>query len=156
MVNLRPYLASDRKTCLVIFESNCPKYFDANEMAGLENWLDGQDKGQITYQTSSADYFYVLEADAEVMACGGFYIVKDQTKANMVWGMVKQSQHNKGVGSLLLQHRINQISLLYPKHSIVLDTSQHTYLFFEKFGFKTHHISKDEYGPGLDRYDMVL
>jgi N-acetylglutamate synthase-like GNAT family acetyltransferase len=154
MVSIRPYLAKDRQACHAIFESNCPKYFDADEIVGLENWLNGQDSGQITYQTSSADYFYVLEENLEIQACGGFYIVKDKPNVNMVWGMVNQNHHKKGYGSLLFQHRINQIKMLYSEYKIVLDTSQHTYSFFEKFGFKIHKITKDEYGPGLDRYDM--
>ncbi len=37
MVSIRPYLAQDRQACLAIFESNCPKYFDADEIVGLEN-----------------------------------------------------------------------------------------------------------------------
>jgi predicted GNAT family N-acyltransferase len=155
MVNIRPYKSQDRQVCLAIFESNCPKYFDADEIIGLENWLDGQDSGLITYQTSSADYFYVLEVNSEILACGGFYIVKDKPNANMVWGMVNQSHHKKGFGSLLFQHRITQIKILYPNYALVLDTSQHTYSFFEKFGFKIDKISKDAYGLGLDRYDMI-
>ena len=156
MVSIRPYLAEDRQACLNIFRSNCPKYFDTNEILGLENWLNGQDIGQITYQTSSADFFYVLETNSEIIACGGFYIVKDKPHANMVWGMVDQSHHKKGYGSLLFQHRINQIKILYPNYAIILDTSQHTFSFFEKFGFKTYKITKDAYGLGLDRYDMSL
>jgi N-acetylglutamate synthase-like GNAT family acetyltransferase len=156
MVNIRAYTTQDRQDCLAIFESNCPKYFDADEILGLENWLNGQDSGQITYQTSASDYFYVLEENLKIIACGGFYIVKDKPNANMVWGMVNQSHHKNGYGSLLFQHRINQIKMLHPNFNIMLDTSQHTYAFFEKFGFKTHKISKDAYGPGLDRYDMIL
>jgi len=156
MVNIRLYKPQDRQACLAIFESNCPTYFDSDEILGLENWLNGQDSDQITYQTSSANYFYVLEVNSEILACGGFYIVKDKPKANMVWGMVNRNHHKKGYGTLLFQHRINQIKMLYPEYKIVLDTSQHSYSFFEKFGFKTHKITKDEYGPGLDRYDMIL
>ncbi len=39
---------------------------------------------------------------------------------------------------------------------IQLDTSQHTYRFFERFGFNVKQISKNGYGEGLDRYDMIL
>ena len=39
---------------------------------------------------------------------------------------------------------------------IHLDTSQHTYRFFEKFGFSVNQISKNGYGEGLDKYDMTL
>ncbi|SVC90586.1 uncharacterized protein METZ01_LOCUS343440, partial [marine metagenome] len=39
---------------------------------------------------------------------------------------------------------------------IHLDTSQHTYRFFEKFGFIVKQISKNGYGERLDKYDMIL
>jgi [ribosomal protein S18]-alanine N-acetyltransferase len=39
---------------------------------------------------------------------------------------------------------------------IHLDTSQHTYRFFEKSGFSVKKISKNGYGEGLDKYDMIL
>ena len=34
--------------------------------------------------------------------------------------------------------------------------SQHTYRFFEKFGFIVKQISKNGFGEGLDKYDMIL
>ena len=46
---------------------------------------------------------------------------------------------------------------LFPKsNKLFRDTSQHTYRFFEKFGFNVKQISKNGYGVGLDRYDMFL
>ncbi len=147
----RKYLASDREACIALFNSNCPKYFDPEEISGLENWLNGQDTGQITYKTSEADYFYVTELNEKVVACGGFYIVKNQPRANMVWGMVDKLNHGQGIGKQLFQFRVEQITARYPKHAIVLDTSQHTVGFFEKLGFSVSKITPDGYGPGLDR-----
>ena len=39
---------------------------------------------------------------------------------------------------------------------VLLDTSQHTFGFFEKLGFVTTKITKDGYTLGLNRYDMKL
>ena len=58
--------------------------------------------------------------------------------------------------SFLLKYRLNHIKNNYPDTEIHLDTSQHTYRFFEKFGFNVKQISKNGYGVGLDRYDMFL
>lgn len=152
---IRPYTPADRLSCIAIFNSNCPAYLDPTEINGLENWLNSRDKGTIAYKNSAADFFYVLENNNTVIACGGFYIVKDKQQANMTWGMVNNLYHKQGYGKQLFQYRMEQIKKRYPQHSIVLDTSQHTYPFFEQFGFTVTHIIPDAYGPGLDRYDMI-
>ena len=38
---------------------------------------------------------------------------------------------------------------------VLIDTTQFSYPFFEKFGFETTKITKDFYAAGMDRYDMV-
>jgi N-acetylglutamate synthase-like GNAT family acetyltransferase len=96
----------------------------------------------------------VTELDGKTIACGGFYIVKDMPIANMAWGMVNKKNHRQGFGKQLFQFRVEQVNKLFPQHIIVLDTSQHTYNFFIQFGFSVTKITKDGYGPGLDRYDM--
>jgi ribosomal-protein-alanine N-acetyltransferase len=155
-MNIRPYQSTDSEACLRIFDSNTPKYFDPAERAFLENWLTGKDEKRNSYKDNRAEHFYVLEVKEEVIACGGFYIPNSKPVGNMVWGMVHSSLHKKGYGRALFNYRVQEIQSLYPDCSIILDTSQHTYLFFEKLGFKVTEIQKDAYGPGLDRYDMVL
>ena len=155
-MNIRPYTATDRNTCINIFQSNTPKYFDPSELDYLKNWLTGKDEGRNSYTDNRAEHFYVLETKREVVACGGFYIPNTTSLVNMVWGMVHNDHHKQGFGKTLFAYRVEQAQQLYPGCSITLDTSQHTYQFFEKLGFKVTGIQKDSYGPGLDRYDMVL
>jgi len=151
---IRKYKPEDRTACIAIFKSNCPEYFDPIELVGMENWLDGQDKNEITYPTSAEDHYYVLEHDGKIIACGGFYIMKDKPNANMVWGMVDKQYHRQGYGSQLFQYRLEKIKKIFPQHSATLNTSQHTYRFFMQYGFAVTKITKDGYGKGLDRYDM--
>ena len=73
----------------------------------------------------------------------------------MAWGMVHSSFHKQGFGKALFEYRVEQINSKYPGRSITLDTTQHTYQFFEKQGFSTVQIRKDFYDKGLDRYDMA-
>jgi N-acetylglutamate synthase-like GNAT family acetyltransferase len=153
---IRMYQAADRNACLEIFHSNCPAgFFDPSEIKGLHHWLDNRDAGTIAHQTSAADFYYVTELDGKVIASAGFYILKDKPVANMAWGMVHNQYHKQGFGKQLLLYRIEQIKKHYPEYSISLDTSQHTYSFFERLGFTVTRITKDAYGPGLDRYDMI-
>jgi len=155
MMLIREYKATDRKACLDIFNSNMPLYFARHEFTLLENWLDSKDKNEIAYRNNIAEHFYVVEHDSKVAACGGFYIT-DNNKASMAWGMVNSALHKKGIGKEFLLYRIEEIKHLYPGIEISLDTSQHTYSFFEKIGFVVVKITKDGYGNDLDRYDMIL
>lgn len=152
---IRSYLKSDRLACLEIFDKNCPIYFSDDEREGLELWLDGQDSGTITYETSMADFFYVVLLDFEVIGCGGFYISKNDPVARITWGMIHPDFHGQGYGRKLLEFGIRQVEYLFPNHSIELDTSQHTFPFFEKLEFVTKRITEHAYKHGLHRYDMV-
>jgi [ribosomal protein S18]-alanine N-acetyltransferase len=152
---VRPYKKEDRAACIEIFRSNTPFYFADIELPYYEHWLDGQGEGQLAYDETSAEHYYVIHHDGRILACGGFYIPKGERRANMVWGMVDSSLHKKGIGRQFLEYRIAQIQSLYPGYIISLDTTQHTYKFFEKLGFTVTTITPDHYTKGLHRYDMI-
>ena len=140
-----PYDSKYFENCIKIIQSNTPKYIDDNEHSDYKNYLSRNDK-----------IYFVLFKNSDIMACGGYGVNKSGTKAGLSWGLVHSQHHNKGYGSELLKYRLNHIKINYPNTEIHLDTSQHTYRFFEKFGFIVEQILKNEYRVGLDRYDMVL
>ncbi|MCF8238617.1 MAG: GNAT family N-acetyltransferase [Saprospiraceae bacterium] len=153
---IRLYRPEDRAKCQRIFLGNCPHYFDPAEQVLFETCLDCLDRGQIIHKNAADSQFYVLEKDEQILACGGFYLTREESAAVMAWGMVDHKFHKAGLGSMLLQYRIDHLRKHYPEHQIRLDTSQHTYPFFERFGFTVIKMTPDGYGPGLDRYDMVI
>ncbi len=153
-ITIREYKPSDRTACIEIFKSNIPKFFTSEELAYFETWLNGQDEGKVAYDNAKAEYYYVAEHDNKITGCGGFYIAREESVARMAWGMVANSLHKKGIGKELLVHRFKSIEALHPDCVISLDTSQHTFQFFEKFGFVTTKVQKDFYTQGMDRYDM--
>lgn len=155
MLLIREYKASDRSACIAIFKSNMPLYFAPEEFPLLENWLDSKDKGEIAYENNHAEHFYVVEKNSKIVACGGFYLT-NKKDAKMTWGMVENSSHRMGIGKEFLVYRLEEIRQLYPASIISLDTSQHSYSFFVRMGFTITKITKDAYGGGLDRYDMLL
>ncbi len=155
-MTIRPYNINDSNACLNIFKSNCPQYFDASEQNYLEAWLTGLDNGRLVYESNLSEHFFVLEHEGKVVACGGFYISRNNLTAHMVWGMVRAAFHKQGLGKALFAYRIEKINELDPPRAIVLDTSQHTFRFFEHFGFETIKITLDAYGQRLHRYDMIL
>ena len=69
--------------------------------------------------------------------------------------MVDGNYHKNGVGRYLTEYRIRKITTEYPKSDVLLNTTQHTFRFYEKFGFKITKMTKDYYALGLDRYDMI-
>jgi N-acetylglutamate synthase-like GNAT family acetyltransferase len=152
---IEDYQAIDRTACIDIFKSNFPLYFAPEELPLLENWLNSKDKNEIAYKNNKAEYFYVVKQNNKLVACGGFYI-NNKKQACMAWGMVTNEFHKKGIGMALLTFRINQIHKNYPHYSILLDTSQHTFKFFEKMGFVVTNITQNAYGKGLHKYDMIM
>jgi N-acetylglutamate synthase-like GNAT family acetyltransferase len=69
---------------------------------------------------------------------------------------VHRDLHKQGFGKRLLEYRIEQAKLIFPGIIIALGTTQHSSLFFEKYGFKTVHYEKDHWAKGLDLYQMEL
>lgn len=128
-----------------IIQSNTPKFIDESEHSDFVDYLKRDDK----------IYFVLLESNS-VIACGGYGVNDAKTIAGMSWGLVHRDFHQKGFGSKLLQFRLDQIREKFPKAKIQLDTSQLTYPFFEKFGFVVKNITKDAWGEGLHKIEMVL
>lgn len=151
-----PYQTIHHQACKQIFDSNTPPYFDETEAPALTLWLKAKDEGRLAYASNLAEYFFVLYENDNVVACAGYYVTPHEMKANLVWGMVDRQNHGRGYGTELMNFRIAHIREHYPQHTIILDTSQYCFLFFEKLGFEVKGIVENGYAKGLHRYDMVL
>jgi predicted GNAT family N-acyltransferase len=152
---VRAYCKDDHFACIEIFKSNTPKFFAENELNDFEFWLNGKDQNVLAYQNTQEEYFYVLEHDGSVKACGGMYLPKNEQRINLVWGMVHSSMHLQGIGACLMQCRLDLANVLFPRIPITIDTTQHSSGFFEKFNFETVKTTEDFYANGLHRIDMV-
>jgi predicted GNAT family N-acyltransferase len=159
-MKIRPYQDQDKPACLAIFESNCPLYFDAQELDLFENWLNHQSTGSPyqspTYTDAAFDaYFVAVDTNEQVLACAGFYVVKELPEARLAWGMVHAAYHHQGLGTALLAYRKAVIKEKWPAHQITLGTSQYTYPFYEKMGFTVQEITLQGYGPNIDKIEMI-
>ena len=150
---IRPYITADKEGCVAAFKSNMPKYFAPHELTDFEEWLDKQHD---TETVGGAKQFFVVDLDGKIIACGGYYVHPETKEARMSWGLVHHDFHKQGIGKMFLKYRITAIKAQFPGCVVAVDTSQHSYPFFEKSGFKTIKVTDDFYAPGLDRYDMVL
>jgi len=147
-VQLRPYQPEDRPACLAIFDGNTPPYFAPHERAQFETFLDTE--------AQAYPYFVVEGDDGQVLGCGGYLRLGDTPVAILTWGMVARERHRQGIGWFLLLERLHRMSLDPAIARVKLETSQHTYGFFEKAGFVTKRIVTDGFGPGLHQHDMLL
>jgi predicted GNAT family N-acyltransferase len=154
-ITIRAYNKKDKNNCMAAFKSNVPTYFAVEEMKDFENFLDSIEFLD-TINNNNKLYFFVIDYKQSVIGCGGFGDKDNAKIISLAWGLVHNDFHKKGYGKKLLLYRLEQIKLLYPKFPVVIDTSQYSYTFFEKYGFQTTKITKDYYSIGLHRYDMTL
>jgi len=154
-MKIREFSPNDKNSCIEIFKSNCPKYFDVSELGPFISWLNNLATDNPAYSNSLKDYYYVLEIpEIGIVGCAGFYLVKDGESARFAWGMIHGDFHNKGYGTALTKYRLDRIKEISPTLNITLGTSQHTYRFFEKMGFKVTAMLLNGYAENMDRYDM--
>lgn len=108
-----------------------------------------------------AKHYSVVLKDRLMVGCGGISLNQPTKYTNephviMTWGMVDSKNHKEGLGKALLLFRIHQANEIYPDIKIALGTTQYTFEFFEKYGFKTVAFEKDHWAKGLDLYQMEL
>jgi ribosomal protein S18 acetylase RimI-like enzyme len=146
---IREYNHSDKISCLEAFRSNVPYYFTEKEVDDFDNFLT-----RIEKETNKTCY-YVLIFEHKLIGCGGFgHNLEDESIISLAWGLVHKEYHKKGFGEKLFLHRIEKIKHYYPGVPITIDTTQFSFGFFEKYGFRTTKITKDYYAIGMHRYDM--
>lgn len=148
-ITIRPFKKSDGPACLAAFESNVPKSFTRDEIAEYMEFLNALDEASI--KTA----YYVIQSDGRVVGCGGFGQKFGGEHLTLAWGLIHADFQKTGLGEQLLKFRLNEVDRLYPGHQLFIDTTQHAFGFFEKFGFETIKITEHFYAENLHRYDMV-
>jgi len=142
-LKIRPYIPIDKAAVLQLFDLNTPQYFDIAERARLVHYLDHE----------TEDYF-VVEENNEIIGAGGITYEPQAKVAVISWDIIKPTEHGKGIGRKLTQHRIQHINTKDEIDLIIVRTSQHTYKFYEKMGFKLLKVEKDYWAKGFDLYEM--
>lgn len=149
--HIRAYKQTDKEACLQAFISNVPQFFTEAEIADFSNFLD---QFHLINASIKTQYYVVIYNDT-LVGCGGFGDKDGTDTITLAWGLIHNNYHKKGFGEYLLKHRLSEISYIYPSKPVYIDTTQHSYGFFEKFGFVTTKITLDFYEKGMHRYDMV-
>ena len=148
---IKKYSTSDYDQCVNIFKSNIPEYFAKDELSDFQDYIKNISKTKDGW----TDSFYILKRDKKLVGCAGLGLNKSKKIATLSLVMVDKNYHRNGIGTQLTNYRLNLLQSYKLDLKIRLDTSQHSYLFYEKFGFKIEDIEKDGYEKGMHKYNMV-
>ncbi|MFN4147071.1 MAG: GNAT family N-acetyltransferase [Runella sp.] len=143
--NIRPYELSDRRTLEHIFMLNSPKYFAPEEVGDFLEYLD-----------MFGDDYVVVEANGRVVGGGGYWIRSFDKVGGLTWAILHPDFQGTGLGKELALYRINKIKEIGTAQRIQVETSQHSFGFYEKLGFKLVDIQHDYWSDGIDLYSAVL
>ena len=139
----RPFVKRDRAACLALFDANCPAYFAPNERDEYKYFLDSEPVG-----------YEVFETEGRIVASFGL-IGMDNTSARLNWIMIDPDHHGVGIGSTIMEHVVT-LARTRELKKICIAASHRSAPFFARFGAIAIARTKDGWGPGMDRIDMVL
>ena len=156
-VTIRPYEPADRAACVANFTSNVPEFFTVPEIDQYAAWLDYLEyKENPDPEERKHQFYFVFLLNDSIIGAGGFGYDPALNVATFAWGFIARQHQKKGYGKNLFLFRKDKIEELFPQAAIVLDTTQHSFRFFEQFGFVTEKYTPDGYALGMHRYDMRL
>jgi len=142
-ITIREYQSKDKSSIIDLLKRNTPQYFSPEEEKDLIHYLDHE-----------IEQYFVVEYDAEIVGCGGFNFSEDLTVGKISWDILHPEYQGKGIGSLLLNYRIDKLKSLNHIKIISVRTSQLVYQFYEKLGFSLLEVKKDYWAKDFDLYQM--
>jgi len=144
-ITFRSYELSDRTDLEEIFLLNTPKYFAPEELGDFLEYLD-----------IFGDDYVVAVVDGRIVGGGGYWIRTSDHQGGLSWAFLHPDFQGTGVGKALAVYRIEQIKASGGAKMILVETSQHSFGFYEKLGFKLLSQQPDYWAPGIDLYSAVL
>ncbi|MFZ6052118.1 GNAT family N-acetyltransferase [Halocola ammonii] len=146
MAKIRPYQPTDKTALLEILKLHSPEFFDPSEEEDFINYLD--------YELDQ--YFVVVDRD-KVIGGGGFNRgFDDGSAARISWDLIHPNYRGKGIGSELLNYRIEKLKKLPELQKIVVRTTQLSYPFYQRGGFSVKSVEEDFWADGYDLYLMEM
>lgn len=142
---IRPYCNEDKEAAIHLLRLNTPQYFHPSEESDFIEYLD-----------KLIEHYFVVEERGNVVGCGGYNFVENNTIARIAWDMIHPDFQGQGVGKKLTLFRIDAIKKSSSAQSIVVRTSQLAYPFYEKVGFELDKVTKDFWAEGFDLYQMKM
>lgn len=143
MLKIREFKSSDTPFLIEVLRLNIPQYFAESEVDDLQEYLE--------YKT---EMYFVAEIEGNIIGGGGINYADDYRTGKLSWDFVDPKFQGEGVGTKLLNHRINLLKSMQSMRTIVVRTSQFAYKFYEKNNFVLDSIVRDYWSEGIDLYNM--
>jgi N-acetylglutamate synthase-like GNAT family acetyltransferase len=144
-VEIREYRASDKLTLIELLRLNTPKFFAPEEEQDLIDYLENE-----------IEKYFVVEIKGDIIGAGGINLKGTINTGYISWDFIHPAHQGKGIGALLLNHRINLLRADSAIEMIKVRTTQHVFKFYEKCGFQLIDIAKDYWAEGFDLYNMEI
>lgn len=142
-VFIREFTQEDKNIVLDLFRLNTPTFFSADEEEDLFFYLDHE-----------IEKYFVVLLDEKLVGCGGINFKENGEIGMLSWDFLHPHFQRRGVGTALLNHRIDILKSIPTVKKIKVRTSQHAYSFYEKGGFELIEKVKDYWADGFDLYSM--
>lgn len=138
-----PYSTGHEADVLALLRLNTPAAFAPSEEADF-----------IDYLHEKREQYFVMASGEQIVGCGGINTADEGATGVISWDMIHPDYHRIGIGSRLLQHRLQILHQMPGIQKIIVRTSQFAHHFYGKHGFELIRQHRDYWAPGYDMYLM--
>lgn len=141
---------------LTFEEKDTPQLVDLIKLHVPESFAETEIQDFEDYLNFEIEQYFVIQVNEMAVACGGINFKGTTDQAWLSWDIVHPDFQSKGLGSILLNHRIEVIKRMPQIHTLWVRTSQKAIQFYEKNGFKTIKHVPDFWAEGFDLVEMKM
>lgn len=142
-IEIRAYQTADKEAVINLIRLNTPAYFARGEEAELSRYLE-----------SERELYYVILSEGDIVGCGGINFEDDNGTGIISWDIIHPAHQGKSLGARLVLYRLEKLKATEGIQKVAVRTSQLTFKFYEKQGFRLVEIVKDHWAEGFDMYRM--
>ena len=126
-----------------MFDANCPEFFAPNERQDYESFLQ-----------DVPEAYEVCIFDGRLLGAFGL-LTNGKNEKRINWILIDTDTQGLGIGSKIMERAIHLARTSNTK-TVNIAASQKSAPFFARFGAIVTATTKDGWGSGMDRVDMVL
>jgi N-acetylglutamate synthase-like GNAT family acetyltransferase len=144
-MQIRKFEEKDTHQLLDLVKLHVPASFAETEIQDFENYLNFE-----------LEHYFVIQDHELILACGGINFKGTTDQAWLSWDIVHPNFQSKGLGIMLVNHRIELVKRMPQIHTLWVRTSQTASKFYEKKGFKILKLVPDFWAKGFDLVEMKM
>tara|TARA_B100001063_G_scaffold159798_1_gene149215 strand:- start:553 stop:999 length:447 start_codon:yes stop_codon:yes gene_type:complete len=145
MVIIRNAHPEDLNSLIRIFTLNIPRYFQEKELVDFKKY----------FNSNNIETYFIIESEGKILGAAG-YAYENKKTARICWVFIDPNYQSKGLGKKLVNYCIDTLKRNKRIDVIELETSNLTYIFYEKLDFKIQYIKKEYWPNNDDLYFMNM